>query len=137
MRAATVDSVLVPSPRVHKRLHHQAKRHRGFHLQRLEQVAKRFILAAAARQILDGVMHLVLEKALQPAEVHEVADGIRAPAVPDEIADGRAVRIATRERREIIEAQLPTRLPDRREQNVCGVQSYWIRSSRREEALNF
>ena len=97
-----------------------------------QQVAERLVLATAAREVFDGVVDLVLEETLQPAEVDEVADRIRAPAVPDEITNRRAIRIAARQRREILEAQPPARLPHRREQNVCGVQSG---RSRRQETL--
>ena len=106
MGATAVDAVLVPRQRVHERLHHQPEGVRRLQFHFLQEVAERLVLAAATRQILHGVMHLVVQEALQLREVEKIADAVSAPAVADEITDRRAVRIAARQRREILEAQL-------------------------------
>ena len=74
----------------------------------LSKLAQRFALAAALREVVQRIAHLVAQETLHAGEIDELAG--RAHAQParqlEQIADGRAVRVAARQRREILEAQL-------------------------------
>ena len=122
VRAAAVNAVLVPRRRVHERLDEQPERVRFVQLELLEQLAQRFGFAAAFHQVFQLVADLGAEKSLHVFEVNEIADGPDLPADLEQIADGGAIRVAARQRREIVEPQLAGRLPDGGEDDVGGVE---------------
>ena len=122
MCAAAVDAVFVPGRRVHERLDEKAKGVRLVHLEFLEQRAQRLVLATAFHQVFKPVAHLVAEETLHLSEVDELADRTRAAVQFQQIANRRAVRIATRQRCEILEAQPPATLRDGSEDDVGGVE---------------
>src|SRR5262245_45333817 len=68
-------------------------------------------------------MHFVLEEALEPAEIHELADGPRLPAVAQQVANGGADWIPAGQGSKVLEMQSPAGLLDRGEQDVGGVQA--------------
>src|ERR1051325_2621063 len=104
MRAAAVDAVFVPGPRVHEWLDEQTKRVRLVHFKLLEQSAQRLVFASALHEIFEAVTNLIAEEALHFSEVDELADRA-GPAIDfQQIADRRAVRIAAWQGSEILEA---------------------------------
>src|SRR5690349_11578891 len=122
MRAAAVNAVFIPSPGVHEGFHHEAERHAARALERLEQFAEFGVLATAAREVLERVVDLVLEKSLQLREVHEITDMPDGLPTADEVTDDRAIRIATGQRGEVLVEELAAGLLHDIEEDVRGVQ---------------
>src|SRR4051794_17102725 len=104
MRAATIDPVFIPSPRVHERLDEKSEGAALVQLELLQQMSERLRFTAAFRQVAELITHLVAQKSLHLREVDEVTDRADAERRLEQVTDRRAVRIATGERREIFEA---------------------------------
>src|SRR2546430_4044728 len=104
MSTAAVNAVLVPRPGVHERLDEEPERVRFVHLKLFQQFAQRFGFTAAFHQVLQTISHFVAQKILHLREVDEIADGIGALVRLEEVTNGRAIRIAAWQRREILEA---------------------------------
>src|SRR6266705_656611 len=123
MRAAAVYPVLVPSPRVHKRLDEQPERVRLVQFEPLEQIPERLGFAAAFHQIFQLVTDFCAEKSLHVLEVNEVTDRAHLPADLEQVADGSAIGVAAGQWSEILETQFTVRLLDDGKDDVGGVQS--------------
>src|SRR4051794_29531161 len=82
------------------------------------------VFAAALSQIFNCVMNFVFQKSLQTREIQKIRNGTNLAIGPDQITDGSAIRIATRQGREIFEAQFATRIVDRGENDISGVQRH-------------
>ena len=119
--AAAVNAVFVPRRGVHERFDEEPERVRFVELELLEQFAERLGVAAAFHQVFEFVADFGAEKSLDVFEVNEVADGTNLSADFEQVADGRAVRIAAGQRREILKAQLAGGLCDGGEDDVGGV----------------
>ena len=123
MGAAAVNAVFVPRRGVHERLDEEPERVRFVHLELFEQFAQRLGFAAAFHQVFQLVADFGAEKSLHLLKSMKVADGTDLPADFEQIADGRAIRVAARQRREILEAQFAGRLPDGGENDVRRVET--------------
>jgi len=123
VRAAAINAIFVPRQRVHERFDEQPECMRLVQFKFLEQLTERFGFAAALHEVFEPVADLVLQKILHLREINEVAHRTHLPADFQEVTDGRAIRVPTRQRREIVEAQLPARLSNGSEDDVGGVQA--------------
>ena len=122
MGAAAVDAVLVPGPGVHEGLDEETEGVALLHLETVQDLAELGVLAAALDQVGKLVAHLVAQEALEAGEVDELGDAPDADRRAQQVADGRAVRIAAGQRREVLEAQPAGRLLHRAEDDVGGIQ---------------
>ena len=88
----------------------------------MEEEAQWLALAAALGEVVEGVADFVAEEALHFREIDEVADGADAAGGFEEVADGGAVRVAARERGEVLEFDCAGGLGDAGEDDVGGVE---------------
>jgi hypothetical protein len=121
--AAAVNAVFVPRCSVHERLDEEPERVRFIQLELLEQFAERFRFTAALHQVFEFIADFGAEKSLDVFEIDEIADGTDLPAHFEQIADGRAIGITARQRREILEAQFARRLSNGGENDVRSIQT--------------
>ena len=78
----------------------------------------------------------LLRAGLHLREVDEVTDRMGAPIRLEQITNGGAIRVAARQRREILETQLTVRLFNRGQDDVGGVQAFSVgRASRRSSII--
>ena len=122
VRATAINTVFVPGPGVHEGLDEKAEGVRFVQLEFLQQLAERFGFAAAFHQVFEAVADFVAEEALHFPEVDEVAHRARGAADFEQVADGRAIRVAAGERGEILAAQLAFTLLDGIEDDVGSVE---------------
>ena len=89
MRAAAVDAVLVPAPRVHQWLDEQAERILFLHLEAMQNFSQLGVLAAALDEIGEIVADLVTQESLHAGEVDELGIADRVGNSPA----GRVCRV--------------------------------------------
>jgi len=95
-------------------------------------VSERLGLAPAAGEVFHRVADLILQEALELAEVQEVAHVHDAALVAQQVAHRRAVGVAAGQGREVLEAELSAGLLDGGEDEVGGVEAFGDRARRGE-----
>ena len=101
MRAATVNAVLIERPRVHEWLDENSKRVFRAQLKRLQQLSQWLGLATTFRQVLDVVIHSVLQKSRVLWNINQPAQPHWARRCAQDVPNRVAVWIAARQRREV------------------------------------
>src|SRR5437868_5337104 len=124
VRAAAIDSVLIPGQGVHKRLDEQPKGMRLVEFELFQQLPQRLRFATAPPQVLQVVTHFIAQERLHRPKVEEITYRADASADFQQVSYGRAVGIAARQRSKILKAQLPVRLRHRCHNDVGCVQSF-------------
>lgn len=121
MRAAAIDPVLIPSPRIHEWFYEKPEGVGFVHFELLEQPAQWFGLAAALDEVLESITNFVTQEILDSGEINKIADGIGSAIGLEEVADRRAVRVSAGKRSEILESQPAGGLRNGGQDNVrCG-----------------
>ena len=84
MRAAAIDSIFIPGPRVHERFDEQPEGRLFIELKVVQQSAEWCARAAALRKVIEGVANLIAQRAL---DFYEVDEGAIVVSINDEVAD--------------------------------------------------
>ena len=103
MRAAAIDSIFIPGPRVHEWLDEEAEGGLLVELEIMKKPAERLAFAAALREVVERIADFVPQEILHLAEIDEITDRAQSCRGTKEIPDGRAIRVTARQGSEVFE----------------------------------